>query len=36
VYPGNGHPGELLSKLLEAGAGPAAAFVTPEDGVTLT
>jgi len=29
-------PGELLSLLLEAGSGPSAAFVTPEDGVTLT
>ncbi|MDQ2876647.1 MAG: AMP-binding protein, partial [Actinomycetota bacterium] len=34
---GNERPaGELLSTLLEAGAGQAAAFVTPEDGVTLT
>jgi acyl-CoA synthetase (AMP-forming)/AMP-acid ligase II len=34
---GNGHPpGEMLSRLLEAGSGPAPAFVTPEDGVTLT
>ncbi|HEY2285132.1 MAG TPA: AMP-binding protein [Streptosporangiaceae bacterium] len=34
---GNGHPaGELLSRLLAGGAGPAPAFVTPEDGVTLT
>jgi acyl-CoA synthetase (AMP-forming)/AMP-acid ligase II len=33
---GNGRAGERLSTLLEAGAGPAAAFVTPEDGVTLT
>jgi acyl-CoA synthetase (AMP-forming)/AMP-acid ligase II len=31
-----GQAGELLSALLEAGPGPAAAFVTPEDGVTLT
>jgi acyl-CoA synthetase (AMP-forming)/AMP-acid ligase II len=31
-----GQAGELLSALLEAGDGPAAAFVTPEDGVTLT
>ena len=33
---GNGPAGERLSALLETGAGPAAAFVTPEDGVTLT
>ena len=37
MHAGNGGPaGELLSALLEAGDGPAAAFVTPEDGVTLT
>jgi acyl-CoA synthetase (AMP-forming)/AMP-acid ligase II len=37
MYAGNGHQsGELLSALLDAGSGQAAAFVTPEDGVTLT
>jgi acyl-CoA synthetase (AMP-forming)/AMP-acid ligase II len=37
MHAGNGGPaGELLRALLEAGDGPAAAFVTPEDGVTLT
>ncbi|HEX5295212.1 MAG TPA: acyl--CoA ligase [Streptosporangiaceae bacterium] len=33
---GNGQAGERLSALLETGAGPAAAFVTPEDGVTIS
>src|ERR1700691_3484222 len=37
MYAGNGHQaGELLSALLDAGSGQAPAFVTPEDGVTLT